>query len=242
MATRFPLNYEICLEIDTTPNGATRTFVRVAEGITTCELSENSSVDQKSYYDDEGFATSAKLGGQFTLSISGDRCVGDAAQDYLVSTFGKYGDEAKSNVRMTASDGAQKSGSCTITTVTDGGGDASALASFACEIHFNGKPSILARSNAPALTATVAAGSVAGSTKFTATPTSPNTLAYKLSGATAGTIYARQYVPNLIAYTSAADIPAVVGQYLQMFEVDANLRVVSFSQEALEAADINPGT
>lgn len=239
---RFPLNYEINLEIDTTPTGATRTYVRVAEGITTCELSENSEVDQKTYYDDEGFKTSAKLGGQFTLSISGDRCVGDAAQDYLVSTFGKYGDEAKSNIRLTAADGAQKSGSCTITTVTDGGGDAAALASFACEIHFNGKPSMLPRSAAPALTATVAAGSVAGSTKFTATAGVGNTLAYKLSGATAGTIYARQYVPNLIAYTSAGDIAAVAGQYLQMFEVDANLRIVNFSQELLEAADINPGT
>jgi hypothetical protein len=239
---RFPLNYEQCLEIDTTPTGATRTWARIAEGITTMTPAENSEVDQKSYYDDEGYKSSAKIGGQLTFALSGDRCAGDTAQDYIVSTFGKYGDDVKTNIRHTTADGIQKTGGCTITTTTDGGGDAAALATFECEIHVNGKPSILPKSTAPALTATVAAGLVVGATKFTATPTSPNTLAYKLSGATAGTIYARQYVANLIAYTSASDIAAVVGQYLQMFEVDANLRVVSFSQELLEAADINPGT
>jgi len=56
-------------------------------------------------------------------------------------------------------------------------------------------------------------------------PTTPNALAYV----------------SVLAYTSGDDIPAVIGQSLNMFELDGNGRVVKFKTEVLEAADINPG-
>lgn len=239
---RFPLNYETLLEVDITPKAATRTYVRLAEGIATVEDSMNEVVDQQSFYKDNGYATSRKTGGQLIFTISGSRATGDAAQDFIASLYGAFGDDAISNIRVTSSDGEVKSGAATFTAIVAGGGDAGSLGTFSCEIHVNGKPSITPRSGAPALSVVIAAGAVVGSTNATATAGEGNSLAYKLGAQSAGTVYAKQYLSGYTAYTSGDDIMASAGQYLQVYELDANERVVKFSEEVLEAADINPGT
>lgn len=235
---RFPLNYETLLEVDITPKAATRTYVRLAEGIATVETSMNEVNDQQSFYADEGYATTRKTGGQLILTVSGSRVTGDAAQDFIAGLFGAFGDDAISNVRLTSTDGEVKSGAATFTSIVAGGGEAGSLGAFSCEIHVNGKPSIIPRSGAPALEITLAVGSVVGATKATATAGEGNSLAYKLTAQSAGTIYAKQYLSGYSAYTSGGDIMASVGQYLQVYEIDANERVVKFSEEALESADI----
>lgn len=239
---RFPLNYETLLEVDITPKATTRTYVRLAEGIATVETSMNEVNDQQSFYADEGYATTRKTGGQLILTVSGSRVTGDAAQDFIAGLFGAFGDDAISNVRLTSSDGEVKSGPATFTGIVAGGGEAGSLGAFSCEIHVNGKPSITPRSVAPALAVTLAVGAVVGATKATATAGEGNSLAYKLAAQSAGTIYAKQYLSGFTAYTSGDDILASAGQYLQVYELDANERVVKFAEEVLEAADINPGT
>ena len=89
---------------------------------------------------------------------------------------------------------------------------------------------------APALTATVAGGVAAGSTKFTATATV--SLAYTMTDvADIGSLGIKPVGGN--AYISAADIPgAVVGQYLNMYDLDANGLIVKFSTQVLAGGDI----
>ncbi len=239
---RFPLNYETLLEVDITPKAASRTYVRLAEGIATVETSMNEVNDQQSFYADEGYASTRKTGGQLILTVSGSRVTGDAAQDFIAGLIGAFGDDAISNVRLTSSDGEVKSGSATFTSIVAGGGDAGSIGAFSCEIHVNGKPSITPRSGAPALTVTIAVGSVKGATTATATAGEGNSLAYKLAAQSAGTIYAKQYISGHTAYTSGDDIMASVGQYLQVYALDANKRVVKFAEAELKAGDINPGT
>ena len=239
---RFPLNYETLLEVDITPKAATRTYVRLAEGIANVETSMNEVNDQQSFYADEGYATTRKTGGQLILTVSGSRVMGDAAQDFIAGLFGAFGDDAITNVRLTSSDGEVKSGPATFTSIVAGGGDAGSLGAFSCEIHVNGKPSITPRSGAPSLSVTITAGSVVGATKATASAGVGNSLAYKLAAQSAGTIYAKQYLAGYTAYTSGDDIMASVGQYLQVYELDANKRVVRFAEDALEAAEIKSGT
>jgi len=239
---RFPLNYETLLEVDITPKATTRTYVRLAEGIATVETSMNEVNDQQSFYKDNGYATTRKTGGQLIFTISGSRVIGDAAQDFIAGLFGAFGDDAISNIRVTSSDGEVKSGAATFTAIVAGGGDAGSLGSFSCEIHVNGKPSVTPRSGAPTLSVAIAVGTVVGATKATATAGVGNSLAYKLAAQSAGTIYAKQYLPGYTAYTSGDDIMASAGQYLQVYELDANERVVKFSEKALEAADIKPAT
>jgi hypothetical protein len=92
---------------------------------------------------------------------------------------------------------------------------------------------------APALTATVAAGTGTGHTKFTATPASGNTLAYLYQ---AGEITDPKFndVPTgLTAYTSGADIDAAATYHLGMYELDAAGHVVKFLEHTLVAGDIS---
>lgn len=91
---------------------------------------------------------------------------------------------------------------------------------------------------APALTATVAAGSAAG-TKFTATAGTGNSLAYKL---TAGDVAAPNYndIPTgLTAYTSGTDIAAAIAtNRLHMYVLDATGHVLKYVVETLASNDI----
>lgn len=92
--------------------------------------------------------------------------------------------------------------------------------------------------NAPALTATVAKGTAAG-TKFTATPATGNTLAYLLQ---AGEITDPKFndIPTgLTAYTSGTDIAAAVAtNHLGMYELDATGHVVKFTEVTLTSGEI----
>lgn len=233
----FALNYQQLIEIDTTPKAAARTWVRLGEGISSVDPSFNDSVDQTTYMKDEGYANSLVIGKQFTMSVSGHRVVGDPAQDFIQTLESALGSDCLSNVRMYDAQGNAKQGACTIASVDFGGGDAGAKTDISFEIHVNGKPTITPKASAGALTAEIAPGTVAKTTKATAMPGLGNTLAYKLTPQTAGTIYANQYISNTVAYTSAANISASVGQYLQLFEVNAYGRVVLFSETLLDAAD-----
>jgi hypothetical protein len=80
---------------------------------------------------------------------------------------------------------------------------------------------------------------VTGSTSFTATPTpaSSNTLGYVLTARVPTTPNALSFV-SVLAYTSGGNIPAAVGQSLNMFELDADGRVVKFATEVLASGDI----
>ena len=90
----------------------------------------------------------------------------------------------------------------------------------------------------PALEATVAAGTAAG-TKFTATAGSGNTLAYKLSATEISTPNYLSIPTDVTAYTSGADIAAATeGQYIGCYELNSDSRVVKFFTQVLESSDI----
>jgi len=94
---------------------------------------------------------------------------------------------------------------------------------------------------APALTATVDAGTAAG-TKFTATAGTGNTLAYILGTASPGVKYndlLSAYSTAVSPYTSGADIAtAVATNILTMLEVDASGHIVKAKEVTLAAGDI----
>jgi len=232
------LNFMDLVEIDITPAGAARTWKALAAGIESFDASNNDNLDQRSFMNDNGYGNSEVIGKQFTLGFSGVRVWGDAAQDWLESISSELGDAVKSSLRITDAFGNVKTASCTFGNLVVSGGEAGARSTFSGEIHAHGKPARTPKAAAAALTATVAAGSVIGTTKFTATAGAGNSLAYKLSAATAGAIYGGQYLSGQIAYTSAANIAATAGQFLQMYELDANGRVAKYAEDELAAGDI----
>jgi len=236
MATRFELNFYDLFEIDITPEGAARTWKRLGKGISGFAPNLNENKDQTPYLDGNGWGSSDVIGKQLTFDATGHRVTGDDAQDYIASKYMALGDDLKTNFRAYDSVGVCKSGACTINNIVIGGGDAQGKKEFSFSIDINGEPAMTAVTAAPALTATIAPGSVAGTTNFTATPGAGNTLAYKLSAATQVS-YGNGYPGMLTAYTSAANISAAVGQYLGMYELNAYGRVVKFAVEVLDAAD-----
>lgn len=231
-----PLNFQTLYELDINPSG-TASYVRLGDGLTTATPGNNETVDQKSYLDDDGGQSSEVTGFQYILAFSGDRIPGDDAQDFIFERIFVMGEDRHTNFRATGPDGTVISGDVTIANITPPGGDANAVQACGFELHFNGKPTLTPPSAAAALTATVAAGTATGTTKFTATAGSGNKLGYRLTAA-ALTPNGGSYVSIFTPYTSAADIPATVGQYLNMYELDAYNHVVKFLSEVLASGDI----
>lgn len=241
----FALNFQDLWEIDITPNEATATWARLGAGISGADPSNNENVAQDTYLDGDGYGSSQVIGAQRTIAFTGHRVVGNLAQDWIAAIASELGDARTTSLRVTEADGSQwgaihRSGGqgVTVANIDIGGGDPGAKKDIGFEIHVNGKPTATAKSAAASLTATVAGGTVVGTTKFTATPGVGNTLAYKLTAASIGTVYGGSYPSNLIAYTSAANIVATLGQVLNMYELDANGRVAKFASETLAGSDI----
>jgi len=242
MVEEFSLNNRVLVEVDSTPLGASRTWLKLAAGITSAVDSHNDSTDDTAYLNGGGYGNSDIIGKQYTLAITGHRIIGNPAQDYIMTLQGEFGDDAKTYVRYTRPNGHRTQAYVTASEIVDAGGDANAKTEFSVNFKGCGAPTITQPTSAPELNATVVKGSVVGTTKFTATPApTTNTLAYKLTpSARTANLYAHSV--GLIAYTSGADIPAVAGQYLNMYELDATGRIAKFATRALVAADINPGS
>jgi hypothetical protein len=232
-----PLNFQTLFELDTTPEGASRTWARLGDGLTSASPATNEKLDQKAYLDDDGGQTSEVTGFQLTYSFSGDRIPGNAAQDFIFSKVLDLGAARHTNFRATGADGTVILGEATIAQIQLPGGDANSPAAIGFEIHLNGKPAKTDPVAATALTAVVAAGVGVGNTKFTATPGAGNVLKYRLTAA-AQTVKDRQYIAQATAYTSGGNIAATAGQYLNMYELDAYNHVVKFASALLASGDI----
>lgn len=237
MAEEFSLNNRVLLKVDTTPASGSRTYVKLAKGITSAVDSHNDSTDDTAYLDGGGYGNSDVIGKQYTCAVSGHRVIGNPAQDYIVSLQSEFGDDAKTWIQYTKPNGLRITAYVSATEIVDAGGDANAKTEFSVNFKGCGAPTITPAAAAPALSATVAPGSVAGTTKFTATADPlTNTFAYKLSSA-ARTANLYSHSVGLIAYTSGDNIPAAAGQYLNMYELDSDGRVAKFVSQLLDSGD-----
>ena len=238
MGKTFPLNFQNLFEINTTPGATTATWARIASGISSCTPANNENVDQTAYLDGDGFGSSDVIGMQKTYAFSGHRVVGDTAQDYIFNELQEtLGDNRKTQIRHTDANGKIITGDCTVCNIVEGGGDANAKTEISFEVHINGKPEKTPATAAHELTATYAAGATVGTTTATATAGAEDTLAYCLRGSALAP-NGGAYIFGLTPYTSAAEIKASVGQVLNLFELDANSRVVKFVAHTLVTADI----
>jgi hypothetical protein len=196
----FALNYQQLILIDTTPNGPARTWVRVAEGISSAVPNMNEDIAQDKYLGDEGYGTSDVIGAQYIITFSGHRVTDDDAQNFIFGVQPDLGEDRKTNARRYDANGNLKENEITICNINDGQGDAAAKEGIGFEFHFNGKPTITDATAAPTADVEIDTGSVVGTTRFSINMTSGNTAKYKLKSETAGTIYAGQYVAGMHDY------------------------------------------
>ena len=87
--------------------------------------------------------TDTKSATQRTLSVNGNRCVGDAFQDFLLSHKIKYGtgsDVIVPYIYFSLRTGKGEKGSAAIIVTSDVGGAAGSKATFACDVKAIGTP------------------------------------------------------------------------------------------------------
>lgn len=85
----------------------------------------------------------SKTATQRTLSVNGNRCVGDAFQDFLLAHKIKYGTGSDVIVPYTyfsLRTGKGEKGSCALIVTSDVGGAAGSPATFACDVKGIGTP------------------------------------------------------------------------------------------------------
>jgi hypothetical protein len=128
--------------INTTPEAGAgmETWTRLAAGFNSFEPSMNEEVDQTPYLDGDGFLTSTVTGGQLTLTFSGHRKFGDAAQDWIFSKMVAVGNERETQFRWELPSGDQFEGAVTIAGISGPSGAANAKGEIEVQVHFNAEP------------------------------------------------------------------------------------------------------
>ena len=85
--------------------------------------------------------TDTKSAVQRTLSVNGNRCVGDAFQDFLLSRKIVFGtDVIVPYIYFSLRTGKGEKGSCSLIVTSDVGGAAGSPATFACDVKSIGAP------------------------------------------------------------------------------------------------------
>jgi hypothetical protein len=238
-------NFEKLFLINTTPT-STATLSRLANGIDTFEETNNETKETKMYYNNEGYGTTISTNKSMSWTASGDRIIGDAAQDFIAGLYYKLGGELETTYESYDSEGNKIAGDCSVTDIIKFGGGAGEISPFGATINGNGKPTITYATAAVDFTTPTAfaAGVTVGTTKATITQAATGiekdlTLYYTL-GAAAVTKNTHQYVDTntLTAYTSGAEIAAVADQFLTIYGVDANKRVQRFVSHKVVTGEI----
>lgn len=148
----FPENFVNKLFIDTKPtvdstgdvdldDVTTGSWAWIGSGITAMTPSANETSTNEAYYDGGGFTETDVTGKQIQLALSGNRKVGDPAQDYIDNLFWKFGNALKTRA-IWIKNGIPVITKCTITSVVPSGGNANSKQTFSFNVAFNGRPKI----------------------------------------------------------------------------------------------------
>lgn len=132
----FAPNYMSALEIDTTPDAASPTWAIFSRGITEVKPTTNETTETKDYYDGYGTPTDKVKSVQPQYEVTGDRCYGDPAQDFVASLALETGEGRTGHFRHTDPNGDVVEGDCTYLGLTVGSqqGAASDPGAFSCTI------------------------------------------------------------------------------------------------------------
>lgn len=130
----------------TTANPPVWSYEKLCKGIESMSFSPNEQNQQYFFLCGNGFAHNEVTGGAPTLTISGRRISGDAAQDYIAGKQFALGTDRNTSVKIIA-EGKQIVCDATIGEVTSFGGNTLDVNSFGCTIYLNGQPTVTTASN-----------------------------------------------------------------------------------------------
>lgn len=129
------------IEIGTSKTGDTWTYATLCEGIESMEFSANEQNQQYFFLCGKGFAHNETTGAAPSITVSGRRIVGNAAQDYIAGKQFALGTDRNTSVKITA-EGKVITCDATIGDVTSFGGQTLDVNSFGCTLYLNGEPTV----------------------------------------------------------------------------------------------------
>lgn len=138
------LNWQNKLEININPEETMPKWAQIKKGFKNLSQALNEAVYQASYLSDEGYSSSTVTGGQYIITLTGDRQFDDEAQNYIFSdkVMFNWGKARETQLRITRADGSKIELDITLAKITDGGGDANTVSAVTVEMHGNGKPKL----------------------------------------------------------------------------------------------------
>lgn len=119
----------------------TWTYAELCQGIEGMEFNANEQNQQFFFLCGKGFAHNETTGAAPSITITGRRIVGNAAQDYIAGKQFSLGTDRNTSVRITA-EGQVITCGATISDVTSFGGQTLDVNSFGCTLLFNGEPTV----------------------------------------------------------------------------------------------------
>lgn len=151
----FKLNPENKYEIETSglTDPATVTselnasWATLATGFETINPTLKETDDNTQYYDGAGYGSSDITAKTINIAFSGNRIEGDAAQDFVAGKLLSLGDDLKSLIRWTRTDGGIIIFLATLTAIQITGGKASDKQTFSFTAVSNGKPYLVTSSD-----------------------------------------------------------------------------------------------
>lgn len=231
-------NDDYVFAIDTNPSGELPTeitdFAVVEMGIAGLDAQLNPVTQDKQYI--RSGQTTMKTGTQRSFAVTGDRYIGDEAQDYCLSHGMKYGTGngvVTRYVYFNILNGKGETGQCSIIVNSDGSGNAGE--SSAVDIEFKkigATPAEFVYKGATAelkeLTITSSEGGESGKTGITVSPSLASGNSYKYKVAANPTIpeYGATCTSGYTAWDSASEITSNSGQKIVIVEVDADNKAI----------------
>ena len=136
------INYDYTLEIDTAPAAAQPAWAPVCAGFSNLAPALNEVLFQTTWLCSKGWGSTEVTGGQYIVTLTGQRVFGDAAQDFIFSKEVMYafGKARKTRFRITSPEGDKILWSITLANITEGHGDANQPNAITVAIHGNGAP------------------------------------------------------------------------------------------------------
>ena len=137
------LNYDIKAELNVNPNG-TATWADLGIMFKNISQAVNEVLYQATYLADGGYGSTEVTGGQYTVTLTGDKKEGDPVSDYIFNPDIQYkwGSARKTQLRLTRGL-TVITWNVTLANITDAGGDSNQPNAVTLTVHGNGKPTIV---------------------------------------------------------------------------------------------------
>ena len=138
--------YNLSASIGTSVSSSTWTYASLDAGIDNVSEALNETVQQYFFMADNGFATNHVTGAAPTITLTGRRIIGDAAQDYIFGKKYNLGEDRESSFKLEWQNATPKTVTltvdCTICNIQEWGGASTDDNAISFEIRFNGAPTV----------------------------------------------------------------------------------------------------